>query len=273
MNKGLISNFQEFGDYEADFSARMFTRATLAEFEKPATILVQAAVISKPILLTDDTLSVTSVLREFSKKKRKDFITTIKDGIIAGKTNQEIVNDINTISKKTHRLQAKSLVRTVTNHVSSTARQLTMQENDDIIEKYQWISTLDGRTTFTCQSLDGKIFEKGKGPTPPLHWGCRSTIVPLVKPEYKIFDKEKSKRVARVDGKSTLISGQTTYNSWLKTQSNEFQEEVLGPKRAALFRKGGLSLNQFVDERYEPLTLEQLKRKEPLAFEKAGLDE
>lgn len=273
MGKKLTKNMEEFGKYEAEFSARMFTKAAEADFKKPSNTAVVSAIISRPLVLTDEALSLESTLRTFSKAKRGEMITLIKNGVVKGQTNEEIIKELSFVTDKIQKNHAAALVKTVTNHVSSIARQLIMEENDDIIEAYQWVSTLDGRTTYTCQSLDGKIFEKGKGnPMPPLHWGCRSTTVPVVKKEYKLVSDDAFERTAKGDtGKTEMVKASSTYNSWLKTQSVEFQAEVLGEKRAKLFREGGLNVNQFVDKNYSSLTLEQLKRKEPLAFKKAGL--
>lgn len=62
-----------------------------------------------------------------------------------------------------------------------------------------------------------------------------------------------------------------SYNDWLKKQSAEIQEEALGAKRAALFRKGDLSVNNFVSRSGNVKTLADIRRLEADAFEKAGL--
>ena len=273
MGKKLTENMKQFADYEADFSARMFTKATKADFTVPNGKTIEAAVFSNPIALTTDSISIEAALAQFSKQKRKQMINVIKDGIIAGRTSDEVVKDIDFVSKKIQRNHAAALVRTVTNHVSTAARQATVDDNQDVVEGVEWVSTLDGRTTHTCQSLDGKVFAENKGPRPPLHWGCRSTVIPKVKKEFSVVDKIKTERPAVGGGGAETVSGKTTYNSWLKKQSAQFQDEVLGSGKGKLFREGGLSVNQFVDANFQPLTLEQLRRKEPLAFEKAGLDD
>jgi hypothetical protein len=73
------------------------------------------------------------------------------------------------------------------------------------------------------------------------------------------------------DGPEQDVSAKMDYQSWLKTQPNAFIDEVLGATKGALFRDGGLTLDKFVDHNYQPLTLEQLKKAEPKAFDKAGL--
>ena len=51
------------------------------------------------------------------------------------------------------------------------------------------------------------------------------------------------------------VPAQTTYQDFLKRQTPEFQDEVLGAARGELFRKGGLKLDQFIGSEGETLTL------------------
>jgi len=68
-----------------------------------------------------------------------------------------------------------------------------------------------------------------------------------------------------------------SYYDWLKTQSDtpEFIVDALGKSRAALFLKGGLSSSEFarlnLGRNFEPLTLAEMRDKDPLAFMKAGI--
>jgi len=68
----------------------------------------------------------------------------------------------------------------------------------DSIPAIQFIAVIDDRTTDICESLDGQIFLKGDALgaqlTPPLHYQCRSTTVPVFSDEFakvsgdKVFD-------------------------------------------------------------------------------------
>ena len=66
-----------------------------------------------------------------------------------------------------------------------------------------------------------------------------------------------SKRVwaERVTGR---VPASQTYDEWLRRQPKEFQDDVLGIKKAGAFR-GGLHLDQFLDANGRELTLTQLK--------------
>lgn len=271
MGKKITKDMNKFADFEADFSTRMFTKATKADFTKPDTATIKAAVNKSPIEIGKEKFIVGAALNEFSRQKRKQLVALIKDGIVGGRTGEEISKEVNFFANKIQKNHAAALVRTITNHVSSVARAQTINDNKDVIKGVEWVSTLDGNTTETCQSLDGKTFGANSGPRPPVHWGCRSTVIPLVKDEFSVVDKVKTERPAVGSDGAETVSGKTTYNSWLKDQPAAFQDEVLGTGKGKLFRQGGLSVNKFVDMNFQPLTLKQLKLKEPLAFEKAGL--
>ena len=59
----------------------------------------------------------------------------------------------------------------------------------------------------------------------------------------------------RVTGR---VPASTTYDEWLRRQPTEFQDEVLGLKKAKVFREG-LHLDRFIDQTGRELTLKQLK--------------
>ena len=82
------------------------------------------------------------------------------------------------------------------------------------VEKYQFIATLDKRTSEICQSLDGKIFDLkdrvvGVNAS-PLHVNCRSCEIPYI-------DNNYSTRFARDNkGKRIEIDSSVTYKEWAK---------------------------------------------------------
>jgi SPP1 gp7 family putative phage head morphogenesis protein len=84
--------------------------------------------------------------------------------------------------------QIVTLVRTSINQVANAASQQVYEANQDITKKYRYVATLDTRTSSICRALDGREFEYGKGPTPPQHFNCRSTTVPVIDYEALGFD-------------------------------------------------------------------------------------
>lgn len=159
---------------------------------------------------------------------------------------------------QTTRRNAAGIVRTAISHTSAQAREMSYEANSDIIDSVLWVSTLDGRTTLTCIALDGQTFKINEGPRPPAHWACRSSTAPVLKSWKELgfsFDELSDGTRASMNGE---VPGAMTYGEWLARQPASFQDHVLGPARAKLFRSGSLTVKDFVDSKWEPLTLQQL---------------
>ncbi len=82
------------------------------------------------------------------------------------------------------------------------------------VEKYQFIATLDKRTSEICQSLDGKIFDLkdrvvGVNAS-PMHVSCRSCEIPYIENDYSTRFARDSK------GKRIEIDSSMTYKEWAK---------------------------------------------------------
>lgn len=67
------------------------------------------------------------------------------------------------------------------------------------------------------------------------------------------------------------VPAETTYTQFLSRQSAKFQDQVLGGIRGALFRRGGVSLDDLVGPGGRQLPLSALRAKMPQAFERAGV--
>lgn len=190
----------------------------------------------------------------------------------------------------------ESVILTLTNGIQNEAKQALYEENADIIKEELYVATLDVRTTIECAANDGQVFPRGEGPIPPLHFRCRSLRVPYINPENlrnRGFDSSTERQllqeyseqanIPKVGDRNGLpyghktkfddfarkrrrdlvgqVPAQTSYNEWLKTQSKDFQDQVLGPTRAEMFRKGEISLDKFVARDGDVLTLDELRRK------------
>jgi len=160
--------------------------------------------------------------------------------------------------------QVMALMRTSINQVANSASQQTYEANQDITKKYRYTATLDTKTSAICRSLDGQVFEYGKGPVPPQHFNCRSTTVPIVDYEALGFTPPKpGKRAA----KGGMVPADQSYGQWLNNQSKETKADVLGPEKVPYFnrlvKKYGSTdaIRKFVSEDGSELTLEQLRRR------------
>jgi SPP1 gp7 family putative phage head morphogenesis protein len=205
-------------------------------------------------------LSMTDVFKSFTNRGAQQIAQEISDGAILGETNRQIADRLERLSGL-HKNQAMTIARTATNNVATVARNQVMQENEDVLDGYEWVAALDNRTTILCGSLDGQVFSFSDpdAPKPPAHFNCRSTIVPKVKPEFTLgADIEGERPAIGADGKQQIDAG-TNYETWLRRQPAAFQDEVLGKDRGKLFRGKKLSLDRFIDAKGNPIPLDQLK--------------
>ena len=149
------------------------------------------------------------------------------------------------------------------------AREQTYAENEDLIKGVQWVSTLDDKTSPVCRGRDGIVYESDRGPRPPAHPNCRSTTTPVLKSWKELGINLKEAPAGTRASLNGQVPATETYNSWLKKQPVEFQDDVLGPARGKLYRKGGVSMDKFTDASGDQYTLKQLRRREAAAFKKA----
>ena len=268
---GLNEQIPLFAESEADFASSTLKLEGDFETVIPAPGQIMAAVNARPFnnrLLKD-------YLTGFSKDQAALVKQAVSSGFYEGQTTQEIVRGI--VGTKSQgfkngvlnisRTSGERMVRTALNHTSSVAKNKFFEDNIDLIPYYEWVATLDSRTSPICRSRDGKAWKVGKGPLPPAHYNCRSSTVPLLKNQ---VNKDGTKKLiggkrASVDGP---VSADLNYNDWLKKQSKSFQVDVLGETKTDLFRKGGLTMDKFVNNKGQELTLDQLKTKYPTAWDK-----
>jgi SPP1 gp7 family putative phage head morphogenesis protein len=179
--------------------------------------------------------------------------------------------------------QAAALARTSTMQVLQATRQEVYNQNADVLKGYQWVSTLDNRTTPLCRGMDGRQYDLNFQPIdgndfpypggPPAHWNCRSTLIPITKSfeeligSDKLSDEQKN-ALANIESESVRASmggpvdSDMSYEEWLRGQPEETQIDILGPARHDLFKRGKITaLADLIHQNGRPLNLEQLKKK------------
>ena len=260
----LTTEMVAFGEYEAGYTSRLLGRAGTASFVTPPTEAIAAAVTREPARIIMGSvireLTIPQLASVFSESAAQSIRTTIAAGYVEGKSSRAIAAEVSRLVDTRTRAQAEAMVRTATNHMASVARTETYRANSDIIEGERVVATLDARTTLECASNDGNVYPIGEGPMPPLHYNCRSTRVAVLKPEY---------RERGLDGDRPAEGGavgeRLTYDGWLRRQSDEFQNEAIGPERAAIFREG-VPISRFTDDESRVLTLTELREREGLTL-------
>jgi SPP1 gp7 family putative phage head morphogenesis protein len=277
VEKRLAGEIKDLAVYEAGFQAKSLQGAlpVALDIVTPSVEHIGAAVLARPMqgrLLKE----WVGALERASYDRLRG---AIRLGFIEGETLAQITKRVTgtkalkykdgaAIVAKRH---TETLVRTAVNHTANYARQELVNSNEDLIKGVQWVSTLDNRTSAICAARDGKVYPVDSGPRPPAHPNCRSATAPVVKSwkelGFNIDDLPPSTR-ASMNGQ---VSATETYQTWLKRQPNEFQDDVLGVTKGKLFRDGGLPLEKFVDRAGAELSLDELRIKEMSAFEKAGI--
>lgn len=286
FSKELVGDLQKYAQYEAEFSSRALDRGTIAAFEAvvPSPTQIRASVLSSPLAVKGPGRGklLEPFLEDFTRKQIDGLTGAIRRGAFEGKTNAQLVREIRGTAArgyedgllKVSARAADAVVRTAVQHVATVARLETFKTNSDIIESEEWLATLDKRTCPSCRSLDKRRFPIGKGPRPPLHIGCRCTMLPVLAEKYRKL-MQGATRASKGQEGGQQVSADLSYYDWLKQQPAEFQDEVLGPMRAKLFRDGGISVSRFaelnLDKNFMPLTLDQMRALDPIAFSNAGL--
>jgi len=269
ITSNAVIGMQNLALSESKFSVELFEKTTKAAFSSPSTEALIGAVENSPMAAPAGmaSVSISTAYKDFSQKKVAEITQAIRDGVALGDSTGVIADKLATTMTTLTRRQLETLVRTSTNHISAMARNKVYEQNSDILDGYQWVSTLDGRTTMICASRDGKVYSTGSGPVPPAHWGCRSTTIPKVKPEFDLGSKVTGQRASKGAIGAKAVSGKTTYGGWLRQQPREFIDEALGPERSKLFRTGQLKIDQFVDPTGRVYTLQQLEQMNPFVFQ------
>lgn len=245
--------------------------------------------------LVNDDISLGLPAKEWwanqSIKLRQRFQNTIRQGVFAGETLSDLKRRVRgrrengfkdgIMDATSH--DAEMLIRTSVQSIALNARMETFKANDDVIKGVEWKSTLDLRTTETCMVLDGQAWslegEPLEGTTqpfpgpPPIHWGCRSDLVNVMKSWGDLIrdakgNPELAKKMDRVERKipqSTRasmdgqVSAKLNYAEWLETQPEENQIEALGYGKWKLWSDGEISLKDLIDNRNRPLSLKELE--------------
>lgn len=156
---------------------------------------------------------------------------------------------------------------TQVNGVANNARSDVYEQAG--IKREIWLATLDYRACLRCGSLDGQVFERGKGPQPALHPRCRCLRVadtgedetrPYVKDERSVKDIPKSERAGKI--------GQTKlkYADWFDTLPASAKREILGKTRYELYQSGDFEITDFINDRSRRiLTIKELNDRYNLA--------
>jgi len=195
----------------------------------------------------------------------------ITNGVNSGLNSNQIKRDIVRSTRLTE-AQASALVRTAFTRAQTTAQLSTLKENKAVVKGVRFTAVLDSRTSAICAHHDGKVYDLDDNRyTPPLHWRCRSTLVPVAysydellastSPDVKQTNLQ-SASVRQIMAISDAVAVRESYGQWLARQPREvkvrhFQGDT---QKVDLFDSGQLPIDRFVTASGKPLSLTALRR-------------
>ena len=237
--------------------------------------------------------TVNKAFRGIATKSQERLALAIRSGVFSGETTQQIARrmigklefgDFGPLSvkqlaqsggelTKLANNQIQTIVRTSVNQVQNQASQAVYAANSKVAPKYEYVATLDSRTSPICRRLDGQKFAYNQGPTPPQHFNCRSTTVPVVDYEglqkkYPSLEKPSVGKVVSRPSATGRVPQGTAYGDWLLKQDKKLQVKTLGSEQKVKFFKriakkegsGQAAIRKLVRDDGSERTLDDLKR-------------
>lgn len=149
--------------------------------------------------------------------------------------------------------------------VVDLTRYAMYRQHGEKVRAVQAVNPLDNKTSVICRARAGGIWSLATGRAmkqsaypgrfpgpPPWHWGCRTTLIPLMVPgDYRT----KKGRIRKMDGRFAKNQG---FETWLKKRPETEQLKLLGPGRFGLWKKGKIGMKDLINQRGRPLTLKEL---------------
>ena len=237
--------------------------------------------------------TVNKAFRGIATKSQERLALAIRSGVFSGETTQQIARrmigklefgDFGPLSvkqlaqsggelTKLANNQIQTIVRTSVNQVQNQASQAVYAANSKVAPKYEYVATLDSRTSPICRRLDGQKFAYNKGPTPPQHFNCRSTTVPVVdfdglQKKYPSLEKPPVGKVVSRPSATGRVPQGTAYGDWLLKQDKKLQIKTLGSEQKVRFFKriakkegsGQAAIRKLIRNDGSERTLDDLKR-------------
>ena len=274
---------KELANHEAEVSAASIEKQTVVlSIVQPSAQQLAAIASKEPITVgPDGKLLLEEIFQSLAFGREEKIRQAVRLGMVEGETGPQIVRRLIGTRKAKYadgiingnRRAATAMVRTIVNHVSNKAAQMTYDENSDILSGLQWVATLDTSTCVVCITYEngGKAYPVDSGPRPPVHVGDRCFMAPVLKSWQELGIKAEEIPQSTRASMNGQVAESMTYPEWLR-EHPEYAAEVLGSTRAKLFLNGKMPISSFVDDNGNTLTLAELRDRSASYFKKAGLD-
>lgn len=281
----LRRQLSDLAEYEGEYQLNLLQKSvgSTVDFVSISADQVIAAAISEPFQ--------GKYLKEWGKELSDAQFRRVRDavrlGVVEGRTTPEIVRELRGTRAQGYKdgilaidkRNAEAVVRTAVNHTATAARERVYGRNKKLIKGVQILATLDARTSKICMVADGRVayyegysrsdFPEGtlfledvpsltNESRTPLHINCRSTTTPILKSLRELGLKKTVGTRASMNGQ---VPADMSYSDWLKKQSKDVQDDVLGKGKAELFRKGE-PIERFINEKGKEVTLDELRKRD-----------
>ena len=146
-----------------------------------------------------------------NRDRLKDILETeITQMVTRGESLKTVATRVKELTNTAYE-KCAALINTEHSYVMGEASAKAYEELG--VEKYQFVATLDSKTSKTCQKLDRKIFKLSERQVgvnaSPMHTKCRSTEIPYIE------NDNLSTRFARDrNGKRIEVPSSMSYNKW-----------------------------------------------------------
>lgn len=227
-------------DYEASYYKTLYNVQQAVGFGSPFATL-DAKTINSAVAQywVNDGLQANYSDRIWRNKDRllQALSTEIPQGFILGHNPRKIARtllgmglgtegteDAKTPMRTAYR-RLERLARTEFNHIANDASVSAYEAVG--LEMYEYLATLDNKTSAICQALDGKKFKledrKVGVNFPPLHPNCRSTTIPYFPPDEIDAMFAQATRIAKSPdtGKYYHVPADMPYKEWQKVAGVE----------------------------------------------------
>lgn len=216
-----------------------------------------------------------------SLRQSIDTARTLTDTLRAIRGNRNIRYRDGILPKT--RAQVETLVRTAQQQTVNAARFAAYERNKDTVKGVQAQAILDGRTSITCRVrngrawlMDGKPFKEylGRVPTnepfpgsPPWHWRCRSTLVPIffdVEALQSVIEPSLHKQIVELDGRFSFDGKPAlvpTFEAWVGRRGPTEARRILGAGRYELWADGKIGLSDLLNQQGREMSLRGLRAK------------
>jgi SPP1 gp7 family putative phage head morphogenesis protein len=208
---------------ESIAAPKTFTRAPLEATERIVGFL-------------GDGSPLRDVLLSAAKESASRAADLLVQGVALGKNPRSIGKDLRD-QAGVAQARAATIARTETLRAYNTATVDNYRANDDVLEGWQWLATLDARTCALCWAMHGTLHPLAEDFGS--HPNCRCTPIPAV-----------------IGSPNRVTPGVELF----ERQEPAIQEQILGPKTYGLYKQGYIGLSDVVNRTVDPVWGPQLKR-------------